>query len=69
MGSEFYRPTEDEINAAKLGSNELFDKDVPHHLQPNRLRQSMNLAGLTGIWHGIYYISGIAQLPDREKYE
>jgi len=59
---ERYRPTPEEIVSAKNGSNELFEKDVEHHLKPNHLRNSNNLTGLNyQSWRGVLYINGVPQ--------
>lgn len=64
---EIYRPTEQQILDAKNGSNELFQYNVPDHLQPNNLRHTENLAGYSGIYHGIMYWRGTPQLPKEKQ--
>lgn len=65
---EKFRPTPEQIENAKQGSNDLFNYDVPEYLQPNNLRHSDNI----GMYHGgfingVYYHHGVPQQPKEKE--
>lgn len=66
---EKYRPTQEEVSAARNGSNELFDKNVPGKFKPNYIRRIQNYCMAHGVFvDGVYYHHGAAQQPkERNK--
>lgn len=52
-----------------LQEQHIFEAEsVRNGLKPNRLRQTKNQAGLHNtIWHGKFWINGVAQLPKERR--